>query len=349
MEMSRVSLGTMLFGTTLNKSESFSILDKFYELEGRALDTAQMYPVPCTKEKIGFTERIIGEWLTSNNLRSELLISSKIAGKSDKLQFLNQDYSNIFSKNHLLTEINKNLSRLKTDYLDIYYLHWPARNTHNFGMGVATNPKYLYENTKNSEDYDIYIDNIFELYKQGLIKNIGISNETPYGLLKFIQAIKKYNYSGKLYLQNPINLLAPSYVITLQEICFRENISVQAHSPLAFGLLTQSKIKNIKNNKIDKHSRFYEYPNYFERYAKYRSEEFIIELDNLAKRKKINIYDLAYGFLLNDNTISHIVIGPRTNKQLKVSMKSIIEFEENNKLYSEELFQILEKYSIVSF
>ena len=75
MEMSRVSLGTMLFGTTLNKSESFSILDKFYELGGRALDTAQMYPVPCTKEKIGFTERIIGEWLTSNNLRSKLLIS----------------------------------------------------------------------------------------------------------------------------------------------------------------------------------------------------------------------------------------------------------------------------------
>ena len=349
MQIPRVSLGTMLFGTTLNKSDSFSILDEFYDLGGRVIDTAQMYPVPCSKEKIGLTEKIIGEWLISNNLRSEFFISSKIAGKSDKLKFLNQDYSNIFSKKHLMGEIYKNLSRLKVDYLDVLYLHWPVRKTHNFGLGVSANPKLLYEKNIKASDYSFYIENIFELYKQGLIRNIGISNETPYGLIKFIQEIKRFNYNGKLYLQNPINLLSPSYVITLQEICFREKISVQAHSPLAFGLLTQSKIDSLIDKKIDKFSRFFQYPNYFNRYSKNRSDEFILELDKLAKRKNINIYDLAYGFLLNDSTISHVVIGPRTKKQLRTSVKSIVDFEQNNKLYSEELYQIIEKYSIVSF
>ncbi len=350
MNLSRVSLGTMLFGSSLNKNESFAILDKFYELGGRVIDTAQMYPVPCNEKRIGLTEKIIGEWMDINNVKSEFFISSKISGTTNRIPFLNKQYSEIYGKEHLRLELKKNLSRLRIEKLDLLYLHWPTRETHNFGKGVGTNPNELYKKKSNIVSINKYIENVFELYAEGLIKNIGISNETPYGIHKYLLTLKKYNYEGDFYLQNPINLLSPTFVLTLQELCLNERIFVQAHSPLAFGLLSESKIEYLKDkNKVDKNSRFITYPNYYKRYLKERTNSFLIELDILARKKNLNIYDLAYGFLLNDPTITHIVIGPRTIIQLEKSVKSINQFKKNFRNVSEELYELINKYSIISY
>ena len=350
MNLSRVSLGTMLFGSLLDQKNSFSLLDEFYKLGGRVIDTAQMYPVPCKEKNIGITEKIIGEWLSKNNLKSEFFISSKISGKSDRLPFLCNGYSDIYGREHLREQVLLTLERLQLNQLDLLYLHWPIRKTHNFGKGVSSDPNFIYDKKFDSHSINSYIENIFQLYNEGLIKNIGVSNETPYGILKFLQTMRNFRYNGKLFLQNPINLLSPGFVLSLQEICFREKICVQAHSPLAFGSLSEYKINQIKGNyKFDKLSRSFVYKDYFTRYNSERSNHFLIELDKITSKKDINIYDLAYGFLLNDPTISHIVIGPRTISQLRKSIKSIQEFEQKIHLFSKDLYQLIEKYSILSY
>lgn len=348
MNLSRVSLGTMLFGSLISKEKSFSLLDSFYKYGGRAIDTAQMYPVPCTKNKIGLSELIIGEWIEKNNVRANLFISSKIGGKSEKVPFLNSDYNQIYSEIHLKTELENILSRLKTNFLDVLYLHWPARKTHNFNRGISTNPQLLYE--KSEPNLFENILNLINLHKTGSVNAIGLSNETPYGLIKLIEIAKKYNYQGDIFIQNPYNIIATSYVITLQEICLRERIKLQAHSPLAFGLLSQKNISNLLDKpKIDINSRMSKYPDYFRRYELNNQNDFFQDLEKICLKTNTNIYDLAYGFLLNDPTVSHVVIGPRNIKQLETSIKSIKNFNLKGKAHIDLVYKLLEKYSILAF
>ncbi|KGF91729.1 MULTISPECIES: aldo/keto reductase [Prochlorococcus] len=348
MNLSRVSLGTMLFGSLISKENSFSLLDAFHSYGGRAIDTAQMYPVPCTKNKIGLSELIIGEWIEINNVRTNLFISSKIGGKSEKVPFLNSNYNRVYSEIHLKNELEHILSRLRTNYLDVLYLHWPIRKTHNFSKGISTNPQKLYEISEPNLDENIL--NLINLQKTGLIKAIGLSNETPYGLIKLVEVTKKYNYQGDIFIQNPYNLIATSYIITLQEICLRERIKLQAHSPLAFGLLSQKNVGNLLDKpNIDINSRKSRYPEYFRRYDLANHNDFFQDLEKICTKTSTNIYDLAYGFLLNDPTVSHIVIGPRNIKQLETSIKSIKNFNLKDKTHIDFVYQLLEKYSILAF
>ena len=229
IEVSKICLGTMTWGRQNSESEAFEQMDYSLDHGVNFFDTAELYPVPATPERYADTERIIGNWLLSRNNREKIILASKIAGPGDYTAHIRKTG---FKENSIEDAINGSLKRLKTDYLDLYQLHWPERMTNFFGKRGFT-----YANDGWEDNFQEILEKLKKLVDEGKVRHVGLSNENPWGFMKFIE-YSKIGLPKMITIQNPYSLLNRLFEVGNAEICKRENGGLLAYSPLGFGVLS---------------------------------------------------------------------------------------------------------------
>lgn len=301
----------MTWGQQNTEAEAHEQLDFAIEKGINFIDCAEMYPIPANPKTQGSTETYIGNWLAKKKNRGDLIITSKIAGPSRSMDHIRQPLD--FSKNSLEDAINKSLKRLQTDYIDLYQLHWPERSTNYFGQLDYTHK----EDELWNDNFAEVLTHLEEFVKAGKISHIGISNETPFGVMRCIEESRK----GKLKIasvQNPFNLVNRKDEIGLSEILQRENIGYLAYSPLGFGTLTGKYL----NGKATENSRI----NQFKQYTRYSSKsalEATQQYYKIAKKHNLSFAQLSLAFILQKKFVTAPIIGATTVEQLSENIESI--------------------------
>ena len=338
----RISLGTMQMGGELSKEKSFELLNYYFLSGYYKFDTAQMYPVPSTEAKLYLTENIIGEWVNtlSTEDKTKIQISTKFPNFSKKLNYLRKINNPFISYEELKDSLVCSLKRLNIDCIETFFIHWPYRDINNFG-------KSFYQSKNNENEICSSLEetysNLLELAREGLCKSVGISNESAIGL----HCLKKTSENFReisLYIQNSYNILNPTVDINISEFCLATNILMQAHSPLAFGVLTGK----YRNNVLPKDSRRFKYPKYFERYNNERTSILIKELLEICDSFELTLIELSYRYLLNNPAVSEIIIGGKSVFQIKEAISFISKGKLSNEIYK-KVFDLITNYSITAW
>ena len=230
--VSEVCLGTMTFGEQNTEAEAHQQLDYAVAHGVNFIDTAEMYPVMPRAETVNRTEQYIGTWIKQSGKRDQVIIATKVAGPSRGMPWIRNGDNDLDEKNIRLA-VEGSLRRLQTDYIDLYQLHWPSRNAPIFGQ-KEFNP----ELERESVAIEATLDVLDALIKEGKVRHVGVSNETPWGVSEFIKHAERKQQARIVSIQNPYHLMNRSYEQGLTETCFREEVSLLAYSPLAFGRLT---------------------------------------------------------------------------------------------------------------
>jgi aryl-alcohol dehydrogenase-like predicted oxidoreductase len=231
LQVSLICLGTMTWGEQNTEAEAHAQLSYAVDQGINFIDTAELYPVPSKEETQGLTEQYIGTWLKNRSDRDQLIIASKIAGPRPGQDF---GHPQDFKPATIRTALENSLKRLQTDYLDLYQLHWPMRRTNFFG-------KLGYQHSESDpweDDFLAILQTMKALIQEGKIRHFGISNETPWGLSRFLHLAETHGLPRCVSIQNPYNLLNRSFEVGLAEMAIREQVGLLAYSPMAFGLLS---------------------------------------------------------------------------------------------------------------
>ena len=268
IKVSVICLGTMTFGEQNSEEEGFLQMDYSIDRGVNFFDTAELYAVMPRKETYGKTEEIIGNWFNSRKNRDKIILASKVASKSDGLEWIREGKDKLgFDKKNINEAIDASLKRLKTDYIDLYQLHWPERNAPIFGkLDFEYDP---YDN--NWTTIEEVLENLKELIKVGKIRYVGLSNETPWGVMKFLEVSNKKNLPRMMSIQNVYSLVNRVFDIANSEVSIREKCGLLAYSPLAGGRLSGKYIGG--KNPIN--ARFTLWPKRFSRHNTNRGEKAI--------------------------------------------------------------------------
>ena len=310
IKVSKICLGTMTFGRQNNEKEGHDQMDYSYDRGINFFDTAELYPVPPSPETQGETEKIIGSWLNKTGKRDKIIIASKVAGPSSFSQHIRKNMS--YSKATINEAINNSLNRLRTDYIDLYQIHWPERVTNFFG-------KRGFEFHKEDQwkyNFDLILDVLNENIKEGKIRHIGISNETPWGLMRYVNE-SNVNRPKIISIQNPYSLLNRTFEIGNSEVCHKENIGLLAYSPLGFGTLTG---KYLGGN-MPKNARLTLFPHY-DRFSNKESKKAIQKYYDLAKENGMSLTTMALSFVNDRSFVTSNIIGATSIDQLKENIDS---------------------------
>lgn len=230
--VSEVCLGTMTFGEQNTETEAHQQLDFALANGINFIDTAEMYPVMPRAETVNRTEQYIGSWIKQSSQRDKVILATKVAGPSRGMPWIRNGDNDLDEKN-IRIAVEASLQRLNTDYIDLYQLHWPSRNAPIFGQ-KEFNPDLEHDNIAIEATLDV----LHDLVKEGKIRHIGVSNETPWGVSEFIKHAELKQQTRIISIQNPYHLMNRSYEQGLTETCYREQVGLLAYSPLAFGRLT---------------------------------------------------------------------------------------------------------------
>jgi len=311
IEVSTICLGTMTWGEQNTQAEGFEQMDFALDQGINFFDTAELYAVPPREETYGNTESIIGNWFEKTKKREKVILATKVAGPARN--YLRKG-KNSFVGNNLDDAINDSLKRLKTDYIDLYQLHWPERNVNNFGK-----LNYIHkENEWNS--FEEVLENLKKYIDQGKIRYIGLSNETPWGVMNYLELHKDKNLPRMMSIQNPYSLLNRTYEIGLSEVSIREKIGCLAYSPLASGYLS-GKYRNgsfPKGSRIERDGDFWKY-----RYNTPNMEKAVEEYYNISKKYNIDMSQMSIKFCEVQNFMTSVIIGATTMEQLKTDIESV--------------------------
>ena len=324
LKVSTICLGTMTWGEQNNQKEAFEQMDYAISQGINFFDTAEMYAVPSTEKTFGKTETIIGNWFKERNNRKKVILATKISGpglswiRGGGLQY---------TKENISSALLGSLERLQTDYIDLYQLHWPERNTNYFGkLGY----KHKTEE-REWNDFESILRTLKQFVDEGKIRYIGLSNESAWGLSKFLKLSESQNLPRVMSVQNPYNLLNRTYEVGLAEISIREQSGLLAYSPLASGVLSGK----YRNNQKPKGSRLQLFGDYFPRYAGKSSNLAVEEYFKVAKKHKISLAQLSLAFVNQQSFVTSNIIGATTMKQLEENIGST-----NIKLSSEIIDEI---------
>ena len=310
IKVSKICLGTMTWGNQNSEKEAFNQLDFSVDSGVNFIDTAELYPVPAEAKTSGRTSEIIGKWLTQKKNRDKLVIATKIAGPGDYTKHIR---TSGFSPKSIKDAIHKSLKRLQTDYIDLYQLHWPERNVNNFG-------KLSYAHKENN--WNQFEDVLGELNKyidKGKIRYVGLSNETPWGVMNYLKVSKEKNFPRMMSIQNPYGLLNRSYEIGLSEVSIREEIGCLAYSPLASGYLTGK----YRNNNFPKGSRMERDFDFWTRYRKPNTEKAIESYYEISEKYGLDITQMSLKFCEIQDFMTSVIIGATTMEQLKTNVESV--------------------------
>ena len=309
-----ICLGTMTFGEQNTQAEAFQQLEYTLDQGLFFWDTAEMYPVPPKPETQGATETILGNWIAQRGHRDKLFIASKIAGPSQGGSHI-RDGQTRFTASEISSAIDGSLKRLQSDYIDLYQLHWPQRPTNFFG-------KLGYGNTEAQNQQQITaleetLTALSDEIKKGRIRYIGLSNETPWGTLKFLHLAEKLGLEKFVSVQNPYSLLNRTYEIGMSEIAHYENVGLLAYSPLAFGYLTGKFRHGARpaNARVTLFSRF-------SRYSNPESEWATEQYAQLAEKHGLTPTQLALAFIKQQFFVTSTIIGATNLDQLKENIQA---------------------------
>ena len=310
IEVSKICLGTMTWGRQNSESEAFEQMDYSLDHGVNFFDTAELYPVPATPERYADTERIIGNWLSSRKNREKIILASKIAGPEAFSSHIRKNMS--FDKKNIDEALHNSLRRLNTDYIDLYQLHWPERKTNKFGQrgfNYVPNDPWV-------ENFEAVLDALKSHVDSGKIRHIGISNENPWGMMKFINASNQKR-PRMVSIQNAYSLLSREFETGHSEISMREDIGLLAYSPLGFGVLTGKYMNGV----IPKGSRLEVMPNY-KRYSSYECSKATKLYYELAKESGLSLTQLALSFVNDRSFVTSNIIGATNILQLKENIGS---------------------------
>jgi aryl-alcohol dehydrogenase-like predicted oxidoreductase len=312
LKVSKICFGTMTFGEQSSESESHKLLDHANANGVNFLDTAEMYSVPGRQETQGASERIIGSWIKNNNNRANIIVSTKISGPSAGLSYIRKPLN--FSPEQINTAVNGSLARLQTDYIDLYQLHWPERNVNTFSQRG-------YKHKANEQWEDNFLEILHQMQKlvvEGKIRHFGVSNETPWGLMRFLKFAEQHNLPRTISIQNPYSLLNRTFEVGLAEIAMREQISLLAYSPMGFGLLSGKYHKGFATES----SRIYRYKK-MARYNGPQSYEAAKKYVAIAFENKLSPAQMALAFVNTQPFIGSNIIGATSLDQLEENIDSI--------------------------
>ena len=241
LKISKICLGTMTFGEQNTEAEAHQQLDYAVSSGINFIDTAEMYPIAAREATLGSTERYIGSWLKTRGKRDDLVIATKIAGPNRGMDYIRKPLD--FSKKSILEAVDLSLKNLQTDYIDLYQMHWPERVMNMFGQ------RGLVKIDVNWEENFFEVLSVYnELIKAGKIRHIGVSNEAPWAVMKFISESEKHHLPRIATIQNPYSLLNRLFEVGLAEVCLRERVGLLAYSPLGFGILSGKHLTEIQPN-----------------------------------------------------------------------------------------------------
>ena len=312
LNVSKICLGTMTWGEQNSEREGFEQMDFALNQGVNFWDTAEIYSIPMREETYGETEKIIGNWFQKTKKRNDIILATKVCGKTSNKYI--RGGGNSFGKKKITEALDESLRRLKTDYIDLYQLHWPERNTNFFG-------DYGYEHDENDKDWTPFeeiLESLKKFIEQGKIRYVGLSNETAWGLSKFLELSKMKGLPKMMSVQNPYNLLNRTYEVGLAEISIREQSGLLAYSPLAFGYLTGK----YRNNKLPAKSRMQLFKN-FNRYKNENGQKAIDEYYKISKKYNLDFTQMSLKFCEIQHFTTSVIIGATTMEQLKTNIESV--------------------------
>ncbi|MBD2138400.1 NADP(H)-dependent aldo-keto reductase [Anabaena sp. FACHB-1237] len=312
LNVSEICLGTMTYGHQNTIEEAHEQLNYAVTQGINFIDAAEMYPVPPRGETQGKTEAYIGEWL-KNQQRDKLIVATKIAGPGRPFSWLRDGDVKIDNKN-IKQAVDDSLQRLQTDYIDLYQIHWPDRYVPTFGQTVY-NPELVRETVPIVEQLQAFADVI----KEGKIRYLGVSNETPWGVSEFIRIANELGLPKVVSIQNAYNLLNRNFDSGLAEVYHYTNVGLLAYSPLGFGFLTG---KYIENQQLE-NTRITLFPGFGQRYLKPNVQEAVKAYVEVAKKYNISPAQLAIAFVKSRWFVKSTIIGATTLAQLQENIGSV--------------------------
>ena len=312
LKVSKICLGTMTWGNQNTEAEAFEQMDYALAQGVNFFDTAELYPVPATPQTYADTERIIGNWFHKTGNREKVVLASKIAGGGDYTKHIR---TGGFTKRNITEAIEGSLQRLQTDYLDLYQLHWPSRGVNCFGVR-----NYPYEtSTKEAENHLEILEVLNSFVKAGTIKAIGLSNETPWGTMKYLQTAAAKNLVRPVTIQNSYSMIHRAYEYGMSEVSLREDIGLLVYSPLAQGVLSGKYL----DGKRPEGSRGNLFPRFIARYMGDGSLEAVRRYEAIAAKNGITLTELSLAFINQLPFVTSNIIGATRMDQLKENIGSI--------------------------
>jgi aryl-alcohol dehydrogenase-like predicted oxidoreductase len=312
IDVSAICLGTMTWGEQNTQEEGFAQMDYALERGVNFFDTAELYSIPPKADSYGSTETIIGEWFKVRGNRDKVILASKIAGPGEEWIPHIRDGKTRFDKTNFEVALNNSLKRLHTDYIDLYQLHWPERKTNFFGqLGYQAEEDHFTPIIETLQALQDQID-------AGKIRYIGLSNETPWGVMSFLKAADELSLPRIVSVQNPYSLLNRSYEVGIAEVSYREHCGLLAYSPLGFGVLS-GKYLNDKKPEGARITRWPDYTRYSNPQAIRATEKYVA----LAKQHGLNPAQMALAYINSRPFITSNIIGATNMVQLESNISSI--------------------------
>ena len=311
LDISTICLGTMTWGEQNTQNEGFEQMNYALEQGVNFWDTAEIYSIPPKQETFGDTEIIIGNWFEKTKKREKIILASKVCGPMREYV---RGGGNQFGEKNITEALEGSLKRLKTDYIDLYQLHWPERKTNFFGqLG------YKHHDDGQWTKFEDILGSLKKFIKQGKIRYVGLSNETAWGLSRFLELSKTKDLPRMMSVQNAYNLLNRTYEVGLAEISVREQSGLLAYSPLAIGYLSGK----YRNNQMPKNSRLERDGNFWTRYKKPNAEKAIEAYFEISEKYNINLAQMSLKFIEIQSFVTSVIIGATTMEQLKTNIESV--------------------------
>ncbi len=315
LKVSTICLGTMTWGEQNSIKDAFQQMDYAVDQEVNFFDTAELYAVPMKPETRGKTSQFIGEWFLKTKKRNKIILADKVAGASEMSWMRPNSKKTSLNKKQIEFAIDRSLKDLKTDYIDLYQVHWPDRPSGPF----SGNLEYKHKDSNNSVSIEETLDALNNLVKAGKARHVGISNETAWGTNQYLKYSEQKKITRIVSIQNAYNLLNRKFEVDLSEIAIREKIGLLAYSPLASGYLSGK----YRNGAMPKNSRMDLFYDFWPRYRTVNSEKAIEEYWNLAKNFNLNLAQMAIKFCEIQSFVTSVIIGATTMEQLKTNIDSV--------------------------
>ncbi len=315
IDVSLICLGTMTWGEQNTQAEAFAQMDYALSRGVNFWDAAEMYPIPVKRETSGETERIIGNWFQQTGRRAEVILATKVIGRSDRKWMRDNDTPRL-TPAQIRYAVDGSLKRLQTDYIDLYQVHWPDRPMGLFGEG---NGSYVHKPSEDEVPIEDTLGALGELVTAGKVRTLGVSNETPWGLARYLAAADKLGLPKVVSVQNSYSLINRIFEGGLSEYTWRENVGLLAYSPLGMGTLSG---KYVGGNK-PAGSRMDQFPQFMQRYQTKWAMQAIERYAKLAHKRGMTPTQLALGFVNARPFVTANIIGATNLDQLKENIDSV--------------------------
>ena len=309
ISVSRICLGTMTFGRQNSEADAHAQMDRAFERGVNFIDTAEMYSFPASEETYGRSEEIVGSWMKARGNRGRVVVATKAIGPGGRFPYI-RDGNPRLDKKNIAAAVTDSLKRLRTDVIDLYQLHWPDRNANFFSkLGYVHDANELM--TPILETLDALTDEV----KAGRVRAIGVSNETPWGLMTFLKLADERGLARVASVQNPYNLLNRTYEIGMAEVSHREDCGLLAYSPLAFGALT-GKYQGGARPEGARITLFPSFKRYFNEHAVRATDAYLA----IANKHGLDPALMAHAFVNTRPFLTANIIGATTLAQLDLAL-----------------------------